>query len=99
MQQDPLLEQLDWFFTTINWLLSYPNSMVKPLGRPISDHVPCNVIIQTKIPKSKLFRFENFWIAHPGFMDVVSSAWAKPIKHGKNHNAASVLCQKLKAVR
>lgn len=73
--------------------------MVKPLGRPISDHVPCNVIIQTKIPKSNLFQFENFWIAHPGFMEVVTAAWARPIKHGKDHNATSVLCQKLKAVR
>ena len=25
MQQNPLLEQLDWFFTSPNWILYYPN--------------------------------------------------------------------------
>jgi hypothetical protein len=28
MQQDPLLEQLDWFFTSTNWTTSYPNTLV-----------------------------------------------------------------------
>lgn len=45
MQQDPLLEQLDWFFTSVNWTTSYPNTMVLPLAKPISDHVPCKVVI------------------------------------------------------
>lgn len=99
MQQEPLLEQLDWFFSSLNWITSFPNTLVKPLGRPVSDHIPGMVIIKTNIPKSKLFRFETFWLSHPGFMDVVSEAWSKPIKHGKNNNAASILCQKLKSVR
>lgn len=73
--------------------------MVKALGRPISDHVPCTVIIETKIPKSRLFRFESYWTAHPGFMDVVSNAWTRPIRHGKDCNTASTICQKLKMVR
>lgn len=99
MQQNPLLEQLDWFFTTLNWTSSFPNTIVNPLGRPVSDHTPCSVVIQTTIPKSKLFRFETFWIAHPGFMDVVSQAWNKPLKHGKSDNVATSLCQKLKNLR
>lgn len=96
MQHDPLLEQLDWFFTSLNWTSSFPNTMIKPLGKPISDHIPCTVVIQTKIPKSKIFRFENYWLAHPGFLEVVELAWAKPVKIG---NAASVLCQKFKILR
>ena len=32
-------------------------------------------------------------------MDVVGQAWNKLIRHGKNSNAASRLCQKLKSVR
>ena len=31
-------------------------------------------------------------------MDVVEKAWHKPIRYGKNSNAASILCQKLKSV-
>ena len=99
MQQNPLLEQLDWVFTSLNWTASFPNTIVNPLGRPVSDHIPCSVVIQTTIPKSKIFRFETYWIAHPGFMDIVEQAWNKPIRHGKTSNAASRLCQKLKSVR
>lgn len=96
MKQDPLLEQLDWFFTMLNSTATFPNTIVNPLGCPISDHIPCNVVIQTTIPKSKLFRFETFWISHPGFLDLVTQAWNKPIRFGKNANGASSLCQKLK---
>ena len=99
MQSQPLLEQLDWFFTTLNWTSSFPNTMVNPLGRPVSDHTPCSVVIQTNIPKSKIFRFETFWIAHPGFFDVVHTAWNKPIHYGKHNTAATSLCQKLKNLR
>lgn len=98
MQQEPLLEQLDWFFSSINWTTSFSNTLVKPLGHPVSDHIPYTVVIETNNPKSRLFRFETFWLAHPGFMDVVSEAWGKPVKHGKNNNAASILCQKFKSV-
>ena len=40
MQQDPLLEQLDWFFTSINWTRYYPNTLVLPLAKIASDHIP-----------------------------------------------------------
>lgn len=49
MQQDPLLEQLDWFFTSLHWTHVYPNTLVKPLSKPVSDHTPCVVSIETKI--------------------------------------------------
>ena len=39
MQIDPLLEQLDWHFTSVNWAAKYPNTVVMPLGKPTSDHV------------------------------------------------------------
>jgi len=55
MQSNPLLKQLDWHFTRVNWAAKYPNTVVMPPGKPTSDHVPCYVSIQSKIPKSKLF--------------------------------------------
>ena len=96
MQHDPLLEQLDWFFTSTHWTSVYPNTMVKPLCRPTSDHTPCVVNIETKIPRAKLFRFESYWLLHPGFMDVVKRLWDKPIALS---NAATVLCRKFKKLR
>jgi hypothetical protein len=76
MQGDPLLEQLDWFFTSVNWTLSYPNTEVTPLAKITSDHIPCKISIGTNIPHSNIFRFENFWVEHPGFIDTVSSSWS-----------------------
>jgi endonuclease/exonuclease/phosphatase family metal-dependent hydrolase len=52
MQQDPLLEQLDWCFTSTNWISDYPSSLMIPLAKTTSDHVPCVVQIGTSIPKA-----------------------------------------------
>jgi hypothetical protein len=70
------LEQLDWFFTSVNWTLSYPNTEVTPLAKITSDHIPCKISIGTNIPRSNIFRFENFWVEHQGFIDTVSSGWS-----------------------
>jgi exonuclease III len=79
MQQDPLLEKLDWFFTSASWTASYPSTFVYPLVKPTSDHVPCVVAIGTKIPRAKIFRFENYWLHHSSFKDVVQKAWNIPV--------------------
>jgi hypothetical protein len=75
MQSEPLLEQLDWFYTSVNWTSSYPNTLVHPLAKTTSDHVPCSVIIETVIPSAHIFRFEFFWVDHPGFMECVAQTW------------------------
>jgi mannosylglycoprotein endo-beta-mannosidase len=96
MQEQPLLEQLDWFFTSIEWSTVFPNTLVKPLAKPVSDHMPCVVMIETHIPRSRMFRFENFWPLHPGFQDTVQSSWRKPI-HAANN--AQVIAAKFKRLR
>ena len=96
MQKDPLLEQLDWFLTSIHWTSAYPNTLVKPLGKPMYDHTPCIVNIETKIPRTKLFHFVAYWVLHLGFMEFVKKAWAKPVK---STNAATTLCRKFKHLR
>lgn len=95
MQDEPLLQQLYWFFTSPAWTLSYPNTMILPLAKSISDHTPCKVQIGTHIPKATLFRFENFWSLVPGFMDIVTKAWLSC----SNTNAARSMSTKLKATR
>ena len=76
MQDTPLLEWLDWFFCTTSWTISYPNTWAYPLAMPTSDHVPCVISIGTSIPNAKVFRFKNFWINLPGFLEVVNSIWS-----------------------
>lgn len=71
MQSVPLLEQIDWFFTTPNWTTCYPKTFVLPLARTASDHVPCVVSVCTSIPKARMFHFENYWSNLPGFLDSV----------------------------
>jgi hypothetical protein len=95
-QNIPLLEQLDWFFTSSNWILIYPNTMVFPLAHSGSDHVPCVVSIDTNIPKAKIFWFENYWVQMLGFLDCVKESWGKP-SH-KKHSSA-ILADKLKGLR
>jgi hypothetical protein len=53
---------------------SYPSTLVTPQGKPTSGHIPCVITIQTQIPGSKVFRFENYWIAHPGFLQTVCAS-------------------------
>jgi len=96
MQRDPLLVKLDWVFTSSTWTLSYPATHVQPLSRPTYDHIPYVLHIVNNIPKAKLFRFENYWVAHPGFLDNVSLHWNNSLVFA---NAAQNLASKLKHVR
>lgn len=50
--------------------------------------MPCVVTVATSIPKAKVFRFENYWVNLPGFMECVSEVWAKPM--GKSSVAATI---------
>jgi hypothetical protein len=54
------------------------------------------VHIGSNIPKSKLFRFENYWVEHPGFLECVSLHWHHSPVFG---NVAQNLSSKLKHVR
>lgn len=96
MQDDPLLVKLDWVFTSASWTISFPATFVQPLPRPISDHIPYVLHIGSSIPKFKMFRFENFWVDHPGFIDTVSLHWNSSTFYA---NAAKNLSVKLKQVR
>jgi hypothetical protein len=96
MQQTPLLERLDWFFTYSSWTSSYPATLVFPLVKPTSDHVPCVISIGTSIPKARVFRFENYWLQHSDFMQIVQNAWDIPVNHS---NSAKMINAKLKILR
>lgn len=96
MQSDPLLEQLDWFFTSPNWTLEYPNTEVLPLAKITSDHIPCKIAISTSIPRSSIFRFENFWAAIDSFVPTVQECWANA---PSSEDSAMNISIKLKKLR
>jgi hypothetical protein len=64
--------------------------------RPTSDHNPCVISIGTKIPKAKIFRFENYWMSHDSFQDIVKKAWDSPIAP---MNSAKKINAKFKILR
>jgi hypothetical protein len=70
-QQNPLLERLDWVFVSQSWSLEFPISWVKTLTRDTFDHVPCAISFKTEVPKTQIFRFENFWMEYEQFNDVL----------------------------
>lgn len=96
MQPSPLLEKLDWFFTSASWNLTYPNTSAKALDMMPSDHTPCLISFSTAIPKSKVFRFENYWLLSDEFLDVVNNSWQVPNHHV---DKAKSLTAKLKLLR
>lgn len=77
-QYPPLLERLDWFFTSTNRTTKYPDSIVTTLCMEVSDHWPCVVEIATSIPKPNIFRFENHWLHHDDFINTAVQGWKGP---------------------
>ena len=74
-RSSPTLERLDRAFINLAWDAVFPNSTLSSMTRRTSDHVPLIVHIATSIPKSKLFRFDNYWTKCPGFRETVTAAW------------------------
>jgi hypothetical protein len=78
MQSSPLLEQLDWVFTSHSWTSEFPLTMVLPLAKTTSNHLPCKIQIGTNIPKANISRFENYWLSHPSCFELIKIAWSTP---------------------
>jgi hypothetical protein len=61
-----------------------------------SDHVPYAISVSTKIPKGSIFRFENYWLDHLEFYNIVQ-------QHGRapSHlsDSALILTAKFKNLR
>jgi hypothetical protein len=96
MQNSPLLQRLHWFFSYVAWTASFPNTMATPLAMITSYHVPCVISIQTSIPKSTVFRFENRWLDMPDFLATVERSWTQFIHYA---DAAKRITSKFKILR
>jgi hypothetical protein len=54
------------------------------------------ISVGTKIPRPKIFRFENYWLQHSAFKEIVENAWNIPVSYS---NSAKRINAKLKNVR
>lgn len=91
-----IIEKLDWVFTSSSCALSFPDIVVKVLGRPLFDHSPHVITIDTGILRSPLFRFENYWLNFPDFKEVVALHWNSSYHYA---NSAQTVNAKFKQVR
>jgi hypothetical protein len=96
MQISPLLEKLDWIFTSSNWTSTFPYTLAEPMASRGSDHVPILIQIGSKIPKCQIFRFEEFWLEFEGLNEVVEKHWQH---QGPYKNAAQVMTAIFKSLR
>jgi hypothetical protein len=90
------VERLDRVFINLAWDEILPSTILSSLTRTTSDHVPLRVDVSTVIPKSNLFRFENYWVKAAGFQDVLTSVWAC---RTDNNDTSAIVAAKLKETR
>jgi uncharacterized membrane protein YbaN (DUF454 family) len=96
LQPSPLHEKLDWVFTSSGWAIAYPTTTVSALDMLPSDHCPCIVNISTAIPRNKIFRFENHWLKHQQFQEILSQSWENSLAIS---DKAKLITAKLKSLR
>jgi len=61
-----------------------------------SDHFHCAISVSTKIPKGSIFCFENHWLEHPDFFNIVQQHWTAPAHFT---DSAKILTAKFKNLR
>ncbi|XP_026399887.1 uncharacterized protein LOC113295777 [Papaver somniferum] len=82
-QQHPLLIRLDRFLVNGDFQDHCPSLMQMRLKRPIFDHCPimmnCNSVMKPVSP----FRFDNYLLFHPSFLDNMKLWWASLVFSGR----------------
>lgn len=87
---------LDIAIVNSHWLASFSYPTIHSLPRLSSDHCPL-LLNHTNLPPAPKapFKFENKWLLHPSFLDVVEFSWEASIDGNPQFN----LAQKLKALK
>ena len=96
MQEARLLEKRDSCFTSETWTIMFPSSQAIPLAKTTSGHIPIVSKVGTCIPRSQIFRFENFWPKHPQFKEVVKNNWEQEVHET---DSAKCIAAKFKRLR
>jgi hypothetical protein len=96
MQSNCLLEKLDWVFTSSNWTLAFPNTLAYAIAHIVSDHVPYVIQMDSAVPKSNIFTFENYWVSFPDFIPTMEYYWSLPVHKA---NIALTISAKYKILR
>jgi hypothetical protein len=80
----------------VAWTTTFSDTMALPFAMTTSDHVPCVISIQTSIPKSSVFSFENRWLDMPEFLATIENTWTQSIHYA---DASKRITSKFKILR
>ena len=94
-RENPTMCKLDSFFCNAGWDTYFNTHLLHALSSSLSDHCPLLLADDKGPRRPRTFKFENFWISMPGFMEVVNKAWNEPLEHSEPYQ---VLFHKLKKV-
>ncbi|XP_042065465.1 uncharacterized protein LOC121808976 [Salvia splendens] len=79
-----LFERLDRVLVREPWAQCFEATRVKNLPRVSSDHGP--VLVRCRTPRThtegRPFCFQNMWVRHDGFADLVRGDWSQPTGAG-----------------
>lgn len=97
---DPIGKKLDRVLVNASWKVRFPHAHAIFETNGISDHARCCVFSSPQLPaRNYPFKFFNFIVAHPRFIEVASEPWQSttPIFHSRS--ALSRFHQKLKLLK
>jgi hypothetical protein len=82
-QAEATMSRIDHLFCSTSWEESFPIAHLYAWVSTQSDHYPLILQGETSQERFKGFKFESYLLNIPGFMDIVHSAWHKPL-HATN---------------
>ncbi|KAI0493588.1 hypothetical protein KFK09_023707 [Dendrobium nobile] len=93
-------QRLDRILFNNEWISNFPSTQVHHLSRTLSDHAPLLMTISgNKIMPSLAFRFQNMWINHSDFLNVISANWHANVFPDNNVHGMSRLWAKLSRLK
>ncbi|XP_042035115.1 uncharacterized protein LOC121781443 [Salvia splendens] len=96
-----LFERLDRLLVNEAWSNAFEATRVTNLPRVSSDHGP--ILARCKMPRlpsgGSAFHFQNMWVRHEGFMQLVQNIWAQPTEASGLLNLQTKLARSKKALK
>jgi len=95
-QEDQIWSRIDRFLVSLEWEERFPEVIQKRLPRLLSDHFP--LLLDCGAPRegNKYFKFENMWLKHEGFVELVKNWW---LSYEFSGLPSFILANKLKALK
>ncbi|XP_026450966.1 uncharacterized protein LOC113351131 [Papaver somniferum] len=95
-QNSPLLQRLDRFFMSMEWEDKCLGLVQTRLIRPVSDHAPILLSWNGGTSFKSPFRFENYFLSHPDFLNSLRIWWNNLTFSG---NPSYILAKKLQGLK